>query len=307
MKKPDDCSLTPEQYANVVKRAEFSLREASAFDKFPTPVDDIMGAAKVTLAPHDLLDETFLKKMRAGAEKILRSALEKVLGLFDAKQRLIFIDRSVIAVKQTFLKLHETGHAALPHQNTVFSLFEDSKKTLEPETSELFDREANVFASEVLFQLEKFETEAADLAFGIKTPMSLSKKYGSSVYAAVRRYVQKSQKTCAVLVLNQPELKDMDGFTITLRRFIASETFTFKFGHNCFSETFTANDEIGALVPLEKAMSRPREIVLIDQNGDRHECIAEAFNNTYQVFILIHVKKSLSEKKIFIMNEYAIE
>lgn len=300
MIRPDDSSLTAEQYMNVRKEAERRLRDADAFGRFPTPVDDVMAAAQVLLAPHDILDDGFLKKMRVKAERVLKSAIEKVWGLFDATARMIFVDRSVIPVKQTFLKLHETGHASLPHQNKIFSLFEDCKKSLDPETSELFDREANVFASEVLFQLGKFEEEAADMSFGLKTPMQLSKRYGASVYASVRRYVRHNEKTCAVLVLNQPELLEGEGFVINLRRFIASQSFERHFG-DYFPERFSSHDNIGSLVPIGRRMSRPVQIALVDKNGDRQECIAESFNSTYQVFILIHVKKSLEKSATIIL------
>jgi hypothetical protein len=43
-----------------------------------------------------------------------------------------------------------------------------------------------VFASEALFQADVFTKEAAQLDFGIKAPVPLAKKFGSSNYAAFR-------------------------------------------------------------------------------------------------------------------------
>lgn len=300
MRKPDDSSLTPEQYINIRKEAERRLREADAFGVFPTPVDDIMAAAKILMAPEDILDDGFIAKMRYKATKVLKSAIQKIWGVFDATARMIFIDRSVIKAKQTFLKLHEIGHAALPHQDKIFSLFEDCKMSLDSETSELFDREANVFATEVLFQLDRFEQEAFDMNFGIKVPMDMSKRYGASVYATIRRYVHKNDKDCAVLVLNQPQVSNDNNFNVSLRRFVASPSFMTKFG-DCFPDHFTPQDEIWSRIPLNRAMSRPFQIALMDRNGDSHECVAECFNNTYQIFVLIHVKKTLNRKSIIIL------
>src|SRR5207249_2541404 len=148
----------------------------------------IMEAGQVTLAQEDVLAEGFLGSMRRKAESSLKSALSKVWGLFDARDRLVFIDRAVKAAKQVFLKLHETAHAVLPWQRNLYAVVEDGEQELDPDIAELFDREANVFATEVLFQLDTFAEEAAGYDFGIGVPLKLSKKYGSSAYAAVRQY-----------------------------------------------------------------------------------------------------------------------
>jgi hypothetical protein len=53
------------------------------------------------------------------------------------------------------------------------------------------------------------------------------------------------------------------------------------------------------MIPINgRKMSRPRNLPLIDANGDLHECVAEAFTNTYQVFILIHPVEKLSKKSV---------
>lgn len=264
--------------------------EADALGRLPTPVTDIMTAAKITVDPENVLDDSFLEHMHLKASSALKRALSKVRGLFDARERLVFIDQSVHKNKQTFLKLHETGHAVLPWQRNIYAVVEDCDETLSPDIADLFDREANVFATEVLFQLDGFINEAENYPFEIKTPINLGSRYGSSVYAAIRQYVSKNHRACVVLVLNPPELIEGAGFRAGLRRVIPSTLFTSIFGELSWPMVFTPDDEIGAVIPPEgKKMSWPREIVLIDRNGDRQECVAEAFKNSYNVFILIHV------------------
>jgi hypothetical protein len=136
------------------------------------------------------------------------------------------IDRAVKAVKQVFLKLHETGHAVLPWQRNLYSAIEDGEQELDPDIADLFDREANVFATEVLFQLDSFTEEAASYDFGIGVPLKLSRKYGSSAYAAVRQYVAKNHRDCVVLVLDPPSFTDGDGLRASLRRPVASRPST---------------------------------------------------------------------------------
>ena len=215
-------------------------------------------------------------------------ALSKVIGLFDARARLVFIDRSLHIVKQTFIRLHETAHGFMPWQSKAYALMEDCEKSLSPDIADEFDREANAFASEVLFQLDTFDREAEERKFEIWTPIKLSGKYGASIYASIRRYVRGNVRACAVLVLEPPQITQGSGFRATFRRFVASPRFAEIFGAIDWPNHFTPDDQIGGMVPLgRRKASRKREIVVRDQNGDEHLCIAEAFTQTHQVFVLV--------------------
>jgi Zn-dependent peptidase ImmA (M78 family) len=297
--KPDDSRLTPAQYAKVKSEAERALSLAGALGRFPTPIDDIMAAAKVQEVKEDVLNERIIHKLRRQASGALKSALSKVIGLFDAKARLVFIDRSLHLVKQTFVRLHETGHAFMAWQRDLYTVVEDCAQTIEPSTADLFDREANVFASEVVFQLDGFTKDAEEKAFGILVPINLSKKYGASIYSSVRRYVSQNWRACTVLVLNPPDLSPGDGFRASLRRHCSSPRFIEIFGEIDWPLVFTPNHPVGAMVPIGgRKMSGKQTISLTDRNGDRHECVAEAFTQTYQVFVLIHAVSTLTSSSI---------
>jgi Zn-dependent peptidase ImmA (M78 family) len=144
----------------IRKHAERALVAAAALGRFPTAVDDVMAAARVVVSDEDALDADFLTKLRKRAGSALMRALSKVLGVLDAAAKIVYIDRSIHVVKRTFLKLHETAHAVLPWQRDIFVVAEDCEQTLAPEIAESFEREANAFACEVLFQLDAFQNEA---------------------------------------------------------------------------------------------------------------------------------------------------
>lgn len=300
--KADDSSVSPEALVQIRAHALKALQAADAQGRFPTPVGDVMQAARIIVAQENVLNESFLRKIRnqtLKAGKTLKRALSKVLGILDTAARIVYIDRAVSEVKQIFLKLHETGHGVLPWQKDIYCAIEDCKKTLAPEVSEAFDREANAFASEVLFQLNTFQEEAADYEFGIRVPLRLSKKYGASVYSTIRRYVSASHRGCVVLVLDPPEPVDGEGFACPLRRVVYSEPFEFVFGPVPWPDPITPDAEIGMLVPWGKRkMSGPLPLRLHDRNGVVHECIAEAFRHPYQVFILIHEAATLTRTTI---------
>ena len=291
--KPDDSSLTPPQWSNVRRYAQKALQEAGVLGVLPTPVDDILAAANVEPINEEVLDSGFLRKLRSRAGDALKRALSKVLGVFDAKSGLVFVDRLLKPVKQRFVMLHEAGHGFLPWQRTMYELVEDCEQALDPEAAELFDREANAFASEVLFQLDTFAEMAADHDFEIWTPINLSKKFNASLYASIRQYVAKSDRCCVVLVLNPPK-PSHGGFEASLRRVVPSASFARAFSAYTWPTVYTPADPLGALVPLGKRRSSgKRNLVLKDLDGNRHECVAESFTQTYQVFILIHMLGSL--------------
>ena len=256
-----------------------------------------METAKIILAPHDAFDDGLISKFRKKFGNKLKQALSKVLGLFDATAKVVYIDKAILAVRQTFVKLHETAHSILPWQRKLYAVVEDCEQTIQPELADEYEREANVFATEVLFQCDTFSKEAAQHTFGINTPLKLSKKYGASIYSSVRRYVRTNHRVCAVLVLNPPEFVLGNGFTATLRRIEVSDGFASKFGQISWPTQFTPDDSIGAMVPVGcRKFSKPRRIVITDANGCDHECIVEAFTQTYQVFILICHSGALNKK-----------
>ena len=239
--------------------------------------------------------------MRITAGDALRRALSKVVGVFDAVANLVFIDQLLKPVRKRFVMLHEAGHGFMAWQRAMYKIVEDSDQALDPEAAELFDREANVFASEVLFQNDTFCHMAADEKFEIWTPIRLAKKFEASLYSSIRQYVSKNERCCVVLVLNPPELTQGDGFRATLRRVVPSNSFSRAFSVNSWPSVYTPDDPLGRLVPLGKRRaSGKHDVVLTDRNGDRHECIAESFTQTHQVFILIHVVKTLGPPTIIV-------
>lgn len=296
---PDDSSLTPDQWRRVRSEAERALRKAGALGVFPTPVRDIMAVADVTEIEEDVLNPSFVQKLRGSITGALKKALGKVQGIFHAVAGLVYLDQSLYKFRKQFVRLHEAAHGFLPWQRPMYALVEDCEHAIDARTADLFDREANVFASEVLFQLDAFRDAAEEKPFSIWTPVKMAGDFGASLYATIRQYVCKNWRCCAVLVLNEPQLAEGAGFTATFRRVIPSDSFRELFGSSPWKPVYTPDDPIGALVPLGgRKGSGKREISLTDLNGTRHVCIAESFTQKHNVFILIHASKALSGPRI---------
>jgi Zn-dependent peptidase ImmA (M78 family) len=308
MTRPDDAYLSANQLKTVERHAARLLEDASALGVFPTPIDRLMEAAKLTVVDDSFLNDNviaqFIRKAKASLTSNIKSALSKVLGLIHLPERLVLIDKDMPAPKRPFIKLHEAGHGTLPHQSKVYSLIHDCEKTLDPDITDLFEREANVFAAEVLFQGVLFAEEAHQSAFALKVPLALASKYGASKYSTFRRYISTNPSACCVIVL-EPVISGPDKqFSAQIRRVIASTTFHVNFDCLAFGPAISHAHLLGHMVPIGKTMTGRRNIKLADRNGERRNCTAEAFDSTHQIFILIQ-DLGLSSSKIILPSAVA--
>jgi hypothetical protein len=303
MSRPDDSTLSDLERAAVERRARELLDRSSAWGRFPTPVDDILAAANLRVAPRNAFDiaqfVAYVRKKTMAAAATLKSALSKVLGIYDAGDRLIHVDGDVTESKQTFLKLHETGHHELPSHRKVFTFFEDCEQTLAPEIADLFEREANNFARFALFQGDAFQNMAADMPVEIKTPITLSRKFGASVYSAAREFARTHHRACLLYALEPIEYVPGKPARAEVRRIEPSLSFRQRFGEP--KDAFIEGEHpLAKLLPIGRKMTRPTRLVYADRNGDKHECIGEAFATKFNVFLLVYVVKSLEQSSIWV-------
>ena len=301
MIRPDDSTLDPEDLRAVEDQARRLLDRADAWDRYPVPVDDILSAAKVRLAPTSAFDPdaivSYLKGKATAARGRIKSAMSKVFGLYDADEAVIHIDSSVVKAKQTFLKLHETGHHDIPWHRKIFRFFQDCEKTLAPDVADQFEREANNFARFLLFKGTTFAEHAADCPLGIKTPMKLAKTFGASIYAAAREFARTNAKACVVFVLEPVEMTGGSVFRAPVRRIEPSPDYVARFGHPTV-DALTPGHPLWPVIPIGRKMTRPVPLTISDLDGQRHDCLAEAFDTTYNILILLYPETALTATKV---------
>jgi hypothetical protein len=305
--KPDDSSLQIFELAAVERQAQNLLNRASAWERFPTPIEDLLDAAHLRVAPKGMFDAAaflaYVKKKTVQAAKSLKVALSKVLGIYDPNEQIIHIDDSVGMSKQTFLKLHEAGHHEMPTHRKVFQLFQDCEQTLAPTIADQFEREANNFARYTLFQGEAYKRLAADMPMGVKTPITLSKKFGASIYASAREFARTHHRACLVYVLEPIQLVPGTTAYADVRRIEASPSFAQQFGIPT-AERIETSDALGGLLPIGRKMTKPTQLLYSDRNGDTHECLGEAFDTSHNVLLLIYPIKALTGPIIAVPLHY---
>lgn len=300
--KADDSTLSQQELAAVEAKARRLLDEADAWGVFPTPIDEIMNAAQLQVSHDRVFDPVaiigYIKGKTADIGHALKSAMGKVLGIYDSAEKIVHIDGSVVVQKQTFLKLHEAGHHRIPSHRKTFRIFEDSGEELSPEIADLFEREANNFARFALFQGDKCAQMVAETDLNIKALPPLAKKFGASIYATAREFARTNHRECMVVVLNKPEYAQGVGCRASLRRIETSEPFKSRF--RMFQiEAVTPDHILGPMLPVGKQrMVAPKGLQLPDKNGDPQNCVAESFFTGHNLIVLIYSESSLNQRAI---------
>jgi len=275
-------------FAQIQNLALKTLKKGDAIGVYPTPITHLIEVAKLEVVENEGIDESYLARLSKRFKQTLKSAVGKLFAVFDYLGKIIHVEKNVHVAKRPFLKLHELGHAVIPWQRDIYTGIQESENTLQPEISEEFERQANVFATEVLFQIDAFDKLAASEDISINVPLRLKQKFGSSAYAAVRRYVSRNCRSCAVLILEPTEMIQGDGFKAKTRRIITSERFDMTFGLIRWPESINPDSLFGRFIPLGNKKMCCRDVVLIrGLDGKEKECLVESFKTPYQTFILI--------------------
>ena len=257
------------------------LKGSKCLDIFPTPVDKIVSYSELVVNNGiDLskIHPDYLFK----ATDTLKRALGKLKGVLDRREKVILLDLTQGKAKQNFVKLHEVGHDVLPWQQKSYEVLEDDEESLRNDIREEFEAEANFFASATLFQGDRFLFEMDKLGLGIESSLQLSKLFGSSIHAALRRYVEHSKNRCALFVL-----ENRSSFSATLRDKFQSVNFTKTFGELSIPialDSFTwpfIQDYCG-----NRKLKTDGLITLFTENGevDFHY---HFFNNSFNAFVFL--------------------
>jgi Zn-dependent peptidase ImmA (M78 family) len=279
------------------------LKGSHAWGSFPTPVDQIVDFTE--LAANKRVDiskvhENYLQRAPAA----LFRALGKVRGLFDRTKKTIYLDLSQLPTRGNFVKLHETGHGVLPWQQKTYEVLEDDDDSLSLHVIEEFEREANYFASVTLFQHEIFFAELKKLHLGVDAAVALSKRFGASLHATLRRYIEHSPKRCALLVLNNvSHINSIPGFP--KRNFFASSRFFRNFGDIEWPEVFGLEWSFAKDYYSNRKGILPGTVTVATGNGA--ECFHyQFFNNHYNGFVFLYPpgEKQSSRTNIIISSTH---
>jgi len=260
------------------------LKQSKTLGVFPTPVNKIVQFSELKINNHQ--DLSSIPKNYAGkTSELLKKALRKLNGVLDRKEKTIYINPNQIESRKSFVKLHEVGHEALPWQREMYELIEEDDLTISLDTDDEFESEANYFASSVLFQLDRFEEEMNKLPLEIGSPMQLAKMFGGSNHATLRRYVEHSNKRCALLILKDASIKDMN---CGVRNYFQSDSFYKEFGRLRWPDNLDVKwPFVQDYIMTKKRLHKNGSFSYAKNGGGELHFDYHYFDNTWNAFVLI--------------------
>ncbi len=304
MRISTESSLTTESTSEIKKQVKLLLKAAGVGDKLPVPKEDIVTCSKlVEIGQLDLskYEEDWLGK----GLNILKNALSKIRGLIDFKQKVIYVDPNIHPAQKTFVTYHEVSHRILPWHEGIYNPHVDTDYSIDPRVSTGLESEANLGASLIQFQIDRFTKELKDFPLGLGSAIHLAQRYETSLHSTFRKYVEDNHKSCALLVLEVL----FDGTSDNQRMLqlwysLQSYIFTLRFGKIDWEKLYFSGHPIYDTV-LSDSLERIKtgEIVLKDLLGFKKKCRIEAFYNTFNYFVLIFPIPHLPlRKKIIIVD-----
>ncbi len=193
----------PESATEIFQIADRTLIAAGAKGKLPTPIEDLLEATKIAHETDpDGMVQRFFKSLDERGRAFFQFSLQKVRGIADLRKRAIYVPSDTVPRKR-FANGHEMGHQLLPWHHIAKKggsrFYHDTDYTLSPNVRALFDIEANLFSSEIIFQGREFTRRARDYKPSFDAVFTLADTYAASRQATLRRYVQEQDEILAAI------------------------------------------------------------------------------------------------------------
>ena len=164
-----------------------ALRRSGALGVHPTPLEAV--------------------RAHAALEVVESSGLPpEVLGAVWLEERTLFVDSGQSAPRRRFTEAHELVHALCPWHEAVLRL--DTAAELFGPARHALEAEANAGAAMLIFQGAPFTAEAAALPASFASVRALAERYGASLHATLRHFVQSHPAPVAMLTTGRFPRKD---------------------------------------------------------------------------------------------------
>jgi Zn-dependent peptidase ImmA (M78 family) len=216
-----------ESSKEISRIADSALRRAGAIGKLPTPIDEIVAASNISeLDSFEELRNGFANSLKKGFRDIFTSAIQKVKGIADLRERAIYIPNSDNR-SSIFPKAHDLGHQVIPWHNIHKGYLEDDL-TLSRDIEDQFEQEASFFASEVIFQGKIFKRYVRNYKASMSAVLNLSAEFGATIQSTIWKYAEQQDEAIAV-AMYYSDNKDDTNERLRLWKIIPSSKFLNKY------------------------------------------------------------------------------
>lgn len=255
------------------------LLEACAIKEPPTDAQLVFDFLKLS---RDTLSTTLLAKLSAARID------PKIRALLDIRERLVLVHPTFRVQRERFIwaSLHEIGHYVIPDHREL--LYKCSFQDLSYFAQRRLEIEANKFASDLIFQNDAFMKEAADYNLSMRVPILLRDRYRASFEAAIRRYVEKNPRPCALVVYRPLESEDFEP-VLEVQYSARSQSWS-HFAYIVPRQLSSADSPEHMVFYRKREDDEIIEAPFVAGRDERTAKVfpSELFCNTYKVFQLIH-------------------
>ncbi len=291
----------PESMSEIRTAAEDLLFRADAARVFPTPVDKILSTTGISdIGDIEEIRWRYLKSLPPAEAGIFEKAWKKVQGFADLQNGSIYSAPAEHTPLWNWLRLHELGHHVL-WWHRVRNV-DGASLPLTAGLRHLFDKEADAFASQIVFQGSHFDALAGALPFGFGSILRLAEIYGAPQDAAARRLVEDCRNPAALVTYVQvlpsvgsDAILELDG----------DHSGSPSFGFRCAEVQLPT--QLPTVHPWQAALQpagvRSGKVVLNVAAGTPQEFVWETWWNGSQLFVLL---RGLSPALRLVDGVYAI-
>jgi hypothetical protein len=165
------------------------LRRAGVHGVLPTPIEKLYEFSNIECFTFGDDEQRRWERMRGSAQNVVRRMFQKLRGFGDLREKVVFVASDAPIARDRFVKGHELGHQIIPWHR-VRREYVDDNYNLSPAAQALFEREANFFAAEVLFQADLFSNRARDFTPSLDAVFTLAEAHQSSRQATLWRFAE---------------------------------------------------------------------------------------------------------------------
>jgi len=297
--------LLQESSEEIKRQAKRLLSAAGVKDKLPTPREDIVATARlVEIGAIDLskCEERWVTR----GISILKGALSKFRGLLDFREKLIYVNPDIHHSQIVFVTYHEVMHRMLPWHEGLFDPHLDTNYSIDPWIATGLEAEANLGASLIQFQIDKFAKELKGLPLCLPSAIHLAERFETSLHSTFRKYIEDSTRSCALLILETLTGQAIDGQPILQLWYpLQSAAFTEEFGEVDWEKFYYPGNPVYDTVFLGSLkLVHEGEIIISDLKGFKKKCKIETFCNMFNHFALVYpIVHTPSKTKLIIANK----
>lgn len=175
------------------------LRRADAFGEIPTPLDQVMEVSRLVAAGDIELKPEMKLILRERFGNVLDRAIDKLLGAIRFDSREVYLKPNLHWLKRRFVQAHEIGHGTLPWHADLYAYLDDNTR-LRADFHDLYERQANQAAIELLAQGDRLRQEADDSPITVEGVELLSSRFEISLQATARYVVEESRQQVSLAI-----------------------------------------------------------------------------------------------------------